>query len=299
MVDLYMGKPITTKADIWALGCLLYKLCFFSLPFGESTLAIQNAQWTPPPDNHRYSKQLVALIRYMLEPDPDRRPDVYQVSYVAFKLAGKDTPVVNLHHSSPVEPDQLADPRPVNPVRPLPAVNRPVNPVTMESGTTVTPRQRPKASSVNAVIGQIPLPVNGRRTDPAPPVSVKELFPAHPHDPFADSQHGYFNYGYAPVVSSSATVSPQPASLPPSSALTPVESAPCEAFNSLPDQQVHKGGMTVSNSAPRLNPAAGRTASLDPPTVTPPDSPAEFHFRHRRNMSDTSAFNKYLIVNID
>lgn len=41
MVDLYSGKAISTKADIWALGCLLYKLCFFTLPFGESTLAIQ------------------------------------------------------------------------------------------------------------------------------------------------------------------------------------------------------------------------------------------------------------------
>ena len=110
MVDLYMGKPITTKADIWALGCLLYKLCFFSLPFGESTLAIQNGQYSLPEPvaSQRYSKHLAALIRYMLEPDPDRRPDIYQVSYVAFRLAGRgETPVVNLHHSVPVEPDQL------------------------------------------------------------------------------------------------------------------------------------------------------------------------------------------------
>lgn len=47
MVDLYMGKTITTKADIWALGCLLYKLCFFTLPFGESTLAIQVGFFCP------------------------------------------------------------------------------------------------------------------------------------------------------------------------------------------------------------------------------------------------------------
>lgn len=53
MVDMYCGKPITTKADIWALGCLLYKLCFFTLPFGESTLAIQSGNFTIP-DNSRY-----------------------------------------------------------------------------------------------------------------------------------------------------------------------------------------------------------------------------------------------------
>lgn len=32
----------------------------------------------------------------MLEPDPEKRPDVYQVSYVAFRLAGRECPVPNL-----------------------------------------------------------------------------------------------------------------------------------------------------------------------------------------------------------
>ena len=47
--------------SLQALGCLLYKLCFFTLPFGESTLAIQSANYTIP-DNCRYSKSLVSLI---------------------------------------------------------------------------------------------------------------------------------------------------------------------------------------------------------------------------------------------
>lgn len=62
MVDVYAGRPITTKADIWALGCLLYKLCFFQLPFGESALAIQSGQFTIP-DGSKYSKGLHQLIR--------------------------------------------------------------------------------------------------------------------------------------------------------------------------------------------------------------------------------------------
>ncbi|KXJ11367.1 AP2-associated protein kinase 1 [Exaiptasia diaphana] len=61
MVDLYSGKTISTKSDIWALGCLLYKLCFFTLPFGESTLAIQSAQFSFP-EKSRYSKELHSLI---------------------------------------------------------------------------------------------------------------------------------------------------------------------------------------------------------------------------------------------
>lgn len=42
---------------------------------------------------------------YMLEPDQEKRPDIYQVSYFAFKLAGKDCPVPNLfvsHHHEAV-----------------------------------------------------------------------------------------------------------------------------------------------------------------------------------------------------
>lgn len=347
MVDLYMGKSVTTKADIWALGCLLYKLCFFTLPFGESTLAIQNGHFNLP-EGHRYSKQLVSLIRYMLEPDPDRRPDIYQVSYAAFKLAGRgETPVVNLLHSVPLELDQLPalDARPaqakpaVTPSIPSSRVMSNQPPV-VEGGTTVTPRQRPKASSITSTIGPIPLPTNGlnptRRvlpastTEPAPlqppaqanPISVQELFPAFPQDPFVEnsqpspvtgSSQGYFNYGYGyPAAaasntatvpgcsSTSAAVSPQPASLPPS-ALTPVEFRETSQTQSadplcLVDsrQEADLGQRSsISSSAPRLNPSAGRTASLDPPSssVTPPPSPTSHH-RHRRNMSDTSAFTK-------
>jgi len=36
----------------------------------------------------------------MLEPDPDKRPDIYQVSYFAFKLAKKECPVQNVQVSS-------------------------------------------------------------------------------------------------------------------------------------------------------------------------------------------------------
>lgn len=32
----------------------------------------------------------------MLEPDPDKRPDIYQVACIAFQLLGKENPVQNL-----------------------------------------------------------------------------------------------------------------------------------------------------------------------------------------------------------
>jgi AP2-associated kinase len=62
MVSLYSGSTITTKADIWALGCLLFKLCFFTTPFGESPLAIVSGRFFIP-DNSKYSESLHSLIR--------------------------------------------------------------------------------------------------------------------------------------------------------------------------------------------------------------------------------------------
>jgi AP2-associated kinase len=49
MVDVYRKLPIDEKSDIWALGVLLYKLCYYTTPFEEQgTLAILNASYTFP-----------------------------------------------------------------------------------------------------------------------------------------------------------------------------------------------------------------------------------------------------------
>lgn len=82
MLDLWMEKAIDTKADVWALGCLLYKCCFLLLPFedGTSRLAILNAKLEfPASQAAAYSPQLLQLIRTILQPDPDLRPDVWVV----------------------------------------------------------------------------------------------------------------------------------------------------------------------------------------------------------------------------
>ena len=82
MIDLYSRIPITLKADIWAMGCLLYRLMYNALPFGESILAIQNATFCIP-DNlcDRYSENLKRLLRFILENDVKKRPDIWQVRF--------------------------------------------------------------------------------------------------------------------------------------------------------------------------------------------------------------------------
>ncbi|XP_041666108.1 AP2-associated protein kinase 1-like isoform X2 [Cheilinus undulatus] len=156
MVNLYNNKIITTKADIWALGCLLYKLCFFTLPFGESQVAICDGSFTIP-DNSRYSYDLHCLIRYMLEPDPDKRPDIYQVSYFAFKQAQRTCPVQNVKNS-PIptklpEPIKASEAAAAKKSQNKPRLTDPI-PTTE---TSITPRQRPKAAHTQPAAGILPI----------------------------------------------------------------------------------------------------------------------------------------------
>ncbi|XP_024908993.1 AP2-associated protein kinase 1-like isoform X3 [Cynoglossus semilaevis] len=174
MVNLYGGKVITTKADIWAMGCLLYKLCYFTLPFGESQVAICDGSFTIP-DNSCYSQDTHCLIRYMLEPDPDRRPDIYQVSYFAFKLARRECPVTNVHNS-PI-PTKLPEP-----IRASEAVAKKsqtkarfTDPIPTTE-TSIVPRQRPKAGQpqpqpISGILPIQPALTPRKRSNVAAPVS--------------------------------------------------------------------------------------------------------------------------------
>ncbi|XP_069070295.1 AP2-associated protein kinase 1 isoform X5 [Pleurodeles waltl] len=155
MVNLYSGKVITTKADIWALGCLLYKLCYFTLPFGESQVAICDGNFTIP-DNSRYSHNMHCLIRYMLEPDSDIRPDIFLVSYFAFKMAKRECPVLNVQNS--VIPAKL--PEPVKASEAAAKKTQPKARLTDPIPTTETsiaPRQRPKAGQTQPNPGILPI----------------------------------------------------------------------------------------------------------------------------------------------
>lgn len=49
MIDVYRKQPINEKSDIWALGVLLYKLCYYKTPFEEQgQMAILNASFKFP-----------------------------------------------------------------------------------------------------------------------------------------------------------------------------------------------------------------------------------------------------------
>lgn len=62
MIDVYRKQPIDEKSDIWALGVLLYKLCYYTTPFEEvGQMAILNASYKFP-SYPTFSDRLKRLI---------------------------------------------------------------------------------------------------------------------------------------------------------------------------------------------------------------------------------------------
>ncbi|KZS93011.1 hypothetical protein SISNIDRAFT_96449 [Sistotremastrum niveocremeum HHB9708] len=88
MVDVFQRRPVDEKSDIWALGVLLYKLCYYTTPFEEhGPLAILNAQFKIPP-YPVYSHAMNALIASMLKEHGSQRPSVFDLLNVVHRMRG-------------------------------------------------------------------------------------------------------------------------------------------------------------------------------------------------------------------
>eukprot|EP01132_Coremiostelium_polycephalum_P008492 gene8492-10437_t len=111
MVDLYRSNIIDEKADVWALGCLLYKLLFYVTPFEESgALGILNANYTIP-TNTNYSSDIINLVRCMLNPDLNQRPNVFEVTNQTCTLKG--VPPIFSNHKSKLSVNNPQPPKPL------------------------------------------------------------------------------------------------------------------------------------------------------------------------------------------
>uniref|UniRef100_A0A182I920 Cyclin-G-associated kinase n=1 Tax=Anopheles arabiensis TaxID=7173 RepID=A0A182I920_ANOAR len=139
-LDTWANYPIGIKMDVWALGCILYCLCYRKHPFEDSAkLRIINANYTIPANDARYAC-FSDVIRGCLQVDPHQRFDTATVlerlAAIAetkgwplkapLGLLGKPlnspptgmTPAPSPSHSRPnggLVPDRPAPPRPVCP----------------------------------------------------------------------------------------------------------------------------------------------------------------------------------------
>jgi cyclin G-associated kinase len=79
MLDTWSNYPVYIAADVWALGCLLYFLCYGRHPFEDSAkLAIINGNYRIPEVDITF-EAFHDLIRQMLVVDPTFRPSIGQV----------------------------------------------------------------------------------------------------------------------------------------------------------------------------------------------------------------------------
>lgn len=97
MIDLYRCHAINEKADIWALGIFLYKLCYYTTPFekgGDQAILQSRYQFLAHPT---YSDRLKNLISWMLSQQPIQRPNVCQVLEEVSRMRGVPSPMRNFY----------------------------------------------------------------------------------------------------------------------------------------------------------------------------------------------------------
>ncbi|KAK5780835.1 serine/threonine protein kinase PRK1 PWA37_003492 [Arxiozyma heterogenica] len=148
MLDLTRGFAIDEKADIWALGVFLYKLCYYTTPFehaGESAILSVRYQYPAYPI---YSDRMKNLIRVLLSPSPLQRPNICQVLEEVSRMQGVPCPIKNFYlervkESELVSSQTLNFPIPVtnysptrNPVTPIKQQQKIISPLKPQRSPT-------------------------------------------------------------------------------------------------------------------------------------------------------------------
>ncbi|CAL9706383.1 unnamed protein product [Knipowitschia caucasica] len=82
--EVVKSEPYGEKADLWALGCVLYQMVTLQPPFYSANMLslankIVQAEYEPV-QSGRFSDRVLHMIRWLLSPSPEQRPDIVQVS---------------------------------------------------------------------------------------------------------------------------------------------------------------------------------------------------------------------------
>ncbi|GBM11803.1 Cyclin-G-associated kinase [Araneus ventricosus] len=147
ILDTYNNYPINQAMDVWALGCILFVLCFKEHPFEDSAkLRILNANYTIPAHITDY-EVLHDLIRGSLQINPIDRPSVNDILKRLTLIADARQTNVNA-------PLNLGQPVGSNPSSPAHTANRPPPsrppPPNVEPAASGAPPPRPPPPSANS-----------------------------------------------------------------------------------------------------------------------------------------------------
>lgn len=170
MIDVYRRQPIDEKSDIWALGVLLYKLCYYTTPFEEQgQMAILNARFKYPA-YPQFSDRLKQLIAMMLMEQPTKRPNIYQVFKEVCSMRNRDCPLKDIYSGRTASEARKNQALPTVPSEATVGISH-VAPVKKElTIPDIAPMRRGRPTSQGAAASNNPSP------SPGPPISS---------DPFA------------------------------------------------------------------------------------------------------------------
>ncbi|KKK23337.1 hypothetical protein P175DRAFT_0505192 [Aspergillus ochraceoroseus IBT 24754] len=171
MIDVYRKQPIDEKSDIWALGVLLYKLCYYTTPFEEvGQMAILNASFKFP-SYPPFSDRLKVFIASMLKESPQKRPNIYLVLREACQMQGKEVPIHDIYANRSTSEARRHQELPPSPVE-APQLGAVFSPPIQETQIIpeIAPMRRgrptkPDSSQHNSARPS-PSPFRGSSTDP-------------------------------------------------------------------------------------------------------------------------------------
>jgi len=82
--EIVKNEPYTDKADIWALGCVLYEICCLEPPFCTSNMLALATKITQSDYDatklSAYSSLVATVVQHCLIVEPAKRPDVVGVA---------------------------------------------------------------------------------------------------------------------------------------------------------------------------------------------------------------------------
>ncbi|KAM7221430.1 Serine/threonine-protein kinase ppk30 [Rhypophila decipiens] len=283
MIDVYRKQPIDEKSDIWALGVLLYKLCYYTTPFEEQgQLAILNASYRFP-SYPVFSERLKKLIAWTLRENQQQRPNIYQVLKEACAMQGREPPVKDIYSGGHADSYKQTQPAPTT--KPAPAVGAVFSPNANEQRKVVPEVERMRRGRLPATTQPTPQAARpskspGKVTNGDPFAALDAKAPVHSADelssrfPTLDQFSILHEHGTKFDFDSSAT---QPA--PPSKDLSQrvAERLADEAFQTKPSPspvpqrqsvELRKTSpyMTPTSDAQRVSPPLKSTSAPPKPT---------------------------------